>query len=213
MLTEKYRPRRLSQVVGQAKVCRVLQRILASSDRGAIWLEGATGIGKTSIAGGIAHAIGAKRGDVHKLDGAACDIAAVRELDAEAQRWGNCGWLDSPPTVVVVDEAHAMTSRAVQAWLTLLERIPKGWWIVFSTTEDSTDLFGGFAQPFIDRTVSLRLTNQGLSKVFARLVHRIATREGLNGKPIEEYVKLAKHHHNSCRRMLQEVQKGKMLAE
>ena len=216
MLIDKYRPRRLAQVVGQAKVVGALQRIVSGEDFSgcAIWLEGSTGIGKTSIAQAIAVELGApvNSWQYTELDGSACTVDSVRDLDGHAQRAGSGLFVDSW-RVWVVNEAHAMTDRAVQAWLTLLERLPRRWIVIFTTTETKTDLFGGFSQPFADRCLCFRLTNQGLCEVFARLAHRIASREGFNGQDYPAYVTLVKKNHNSMRAVLQAIQKGEMLAD
>ena len=213
-LVDKYRPRRLSQVVGQAKVIRQLRAVLGRRgfDGGALWIEGPTGTGKTSIAQAIACGLGCDPGSVFyvELDGSKCDVDAVRDLDSVAERSGH-GLFRDQWRVFIVNEAHAMTAKSVQAWLTLLERLPTRWLVIFTTTEDSGDLFGGFSQPFLDRTLSFRLTNQGLCERFARLAHRIADREGLNGQPMEAYIGLVKRNHNSMRAVLQAIQKGVML--
>jgi hypothetical protein len=52
-----------------------------------------------------------------------------------------------------------------------------------------------------------------LCPLFARLAHRIATREGLNGKAPAEYEKLLKRCHNSMRAALQAIQAGEMLGD
>lgn len=155
---------------------------------------------------------GAKAGDVHELDGDKCSVGAVREFDTLAQTYAR-GFIPSPPTVLIVNEAHAMSRQAVQAWLTLLERLPAGWFVVFTTTEKSADLFGDFNGPFMSRCTSIRLTSQGLCATFARLSSRIATREGLNGRPIASYENLAKEHHNNMRGMLQDIDDGRMLPD
>jgi replication-associated recombination protein RarA len=223
-LVEKYRPKRLGQVVGQDNAVKKIRALTRRDgfDRGAFYLEGPTGTGKTSIAQALAWELGGRRDDrgrvvkpcpswaYDELDGDKCTVDSVRQLDEksrltqlEPDQW----------RVFVINECHAMTSKAVQAWLTLLERLPRRWLVVFTTTEDSGDLFGGFSRPFRDRCIYLKLTNQGLAPRFARLVQGIATREGLNGRPLADYLRLAKTCNNSARAMLHRVESGDMLPD
>ncbi len=67
------------------------------------------------------------------------------------------------------------------------------------------------ASPLLSRCAKIELTNQGLAKVFAEHCRQIATKENLNGKPIESYIKLAQRSKNNCRMMLQEIESGYML--
>lgn len=209
-LTEKYRPKRLSQVVGQDKAISTIRRVLdrPGFDRGALWIAGPTGTGKTAIAGAIARRLGCDQWTVEELDGDKCSVERVRKL---ADNIGLCGWGGSPWRVYIVNEAHAMTSRAVQAWLTLLEKLPAHRLVIFTTTEDDEALFGQFTQPFMDRAITISLTKQGLSPKFARLARGIAQREGLNGQELASYQRLAQNCHNSMRAMLQAVERGDMM--
>ncbi len=85
---------------------------------------------------------------------------------------------------------------------------------IFTTTkEGEAGLFDDQidANPLLSRCIKIELTNQGLAKVFAEHCRRIATREGLNGKSLQSYIKLAAKCHNNCRMMLQEIESGVML--
>jgi replication-associated recombination protein RarA len=79
-LTEQYRPKDWSDVVGQDKV---VNRLLALRRRGlsgcAYWLSGQSGTGKTTIARLIAAEV-AEAFCVQEVDAAGLTVAALREL-------------------------------------------------------------------------------------------------------------------------------------
>jgi replication-associated recombination protein RarA len=207
-LIDKYRPKRLEQVVGQDTAVRKIRAIIdrPGFSGGALWIDGKTGVGKTTIAGCIARRLGIKSPSAWnwlELDGERCRIDDVRSLSEEA---GIAGLFAAEWRIVIVNEAHAMTDKAVQAWLTLLDRLPHRWVVVFTTTESFEGLFGNFGTPLIDRCLHISLTNQGLSVPFSRLAHRIAGREGLNGQPLDVYTARLKKQHNSLRALLQDIE-------
>ena len=109
---------------------------------------------------------------------------------------------------------HGLRKPIIRRLLGLLERIPGHVCIVFTTTKiGESSLFDEQidAHPLLSRCAKIELTNQGLAKVFAEHCREIATKEGLNGKPIQSYIKLAQQCKNNCREMLMAIETGEML--
>lgn len=212
-LYTKYRPRTWDEFVGNERLVRRVRAVLGRPDVGAgcgeaLWISGPSGTGKTTIAHLVAAELGAPDWGIVELDGSACSVDEVRTLDDHAQRPG----LFDVWRVWIVNESHAMTNRAVQAWLTLLERLPKRWLIIFTTTEQAdADLFGQFTEPLMSRCKVFQLTSQGLSKPFAARAREIAQIEGLDGQPEAKYLRLVQDCHNNMRAVLQRIDAGEMM--
>ncbi len=218
MLYQKYRPESWDDFVGQDKAAARVRRIIERGDfdRGAFWIEAAgsnnSGIGKTTLAWLIARQL-ADDFFITELDGGRCDKRAVEDMERASQLmvWNAVkpcrGW--------IINEAHAMTQGAVDAMLTFLESLPRHCVVIFTTTRRvEQNLFGDMdSGPFASRCHRITLTNQGLAQAFAERAKRIAEAEGLDGRPIEAYVRLVQSSKNNLRGVLQRIEAGEMLDE
>ncbi|MEE9293993.1 MAG: AAA family ATPase [Phycisphaerae bacterium] len=218
MLYRTFRPRSWQDFIGNPKAIATVRRIIGRPgfDRGAFWIDAAgqhnSGIGKTSLALLIAESL-ADPFYITEIDGSRCDKAAVGAMLQAA--YLKTPHVDKPYRVWVVNEAHAMTSGAVDAFLTFLEALPPHTVVVFTTTRKADEnLFGDHdSGPFASRCHCITLTNQGLAQSFARRAQEIAKSEGLDGQPIGAYVRLVQSCRNNFRAVLQQIEAGAMLTE
>ena len=215
-LAEKYRPAMLADVVGQDKaVARV--ELARKLGKRCYWIAGPTGSGKTTIARIIAHEHCGGTEGVTELDSAG-EVNAEQLERIDAALSVRFVWGGMERRAWIINEAHYLKTAAVAKLLGILERIERDAdgrvLVIFTTTNDGEDkLFGDSidAGPLLDRCARIKLTNQGLAQVFAERVRSIAQAEGLDGRTVAEYVKLAQRCRNSCRAMLAEVEAGAMM--
>ena len=212
MLHERYRPSSWDEFAGNEKAVKVLRRVIERPgyEGGAVWIDGPSGIGKTSLAWIVANSLCTSAYDVEEIDGDGCSVDRVRALSDQLRYRSLSGGFRA----VIVNEAHAMTSRAVQAWLTLLERLPSRVVVLFTTTQGRTEsLFGDFDGPLMSRCLCVSLTSYGIADAFAARAQMIAKREGLDGQPIAKYKRLVSDCRNNLRAVLGEIELGSMIAE
>jgi len=211
MLYEKYRPRTFDAVKGQSKAVNKLKRILSKTSGGkAFWLSGATGTGKTTLARIVA-AQGADDFYIAEYDSADNVSAAVLgDIERSMQLFSS----GKGGRAYIINEAHGLRKPIIRRLLGILERLPSHVVFIFTTTKiGQTGLFEDQidAHPLLSRCIQIELTNQGLAKVFAEHCRDIATKENLNGKPLQSYIKLAAKCKNNCREMLMAIESGDMI--
>jgi len=210
-LYEKYRPQSFDEVLGQGRAIKKVKLLLDRNWGGrAWWLSGESGTGKTTIARIIAEH-GADHFYIQEFDSADnLTVAAIDKIERDMHYYapGKGG------RAYIINEAHGLRKAIIRRLLGLLERLPSHVSMIFTTTkqgeaglfEDQID-----AHPLLSRCAKIELTNQGLAKVFAEHCRQIATKENLNGKPLQSYIKLAQNCKNNCRQMLMTIEAGGML--
>lgn len=210
-LFETYRPHAFADVLGQEKACNKAQSIIAR-DWGARgwWIAGKSGTGKTTLAYIIAQC-GADPFNVIEIDASTLTPARLRELEDSANTFGMG---ERSGKAFIVNEAHGLRRDTIRQLLVMLERLPDHVVWIFTTTRAGQDvLFDECddSSPLLSRCIRLELAERGLAPLFAERCREIAQAEGLDGRPIKDYIRLAQTHRNNFRAMLQSIEAGEMM--
>lgn len=209
-LYEQHRPRTWGDVVGQDKAVQRLRAIEQRSGFGgkAFFLSGASGTGKTSLARIVAKTVASEYA-TFELDASEVTPGDVRDW----QRQFRGRPIGSPGWAVLLNEVHGLRKDTIRALLVALEAIPEFVvWVFTTTAEGQASLFEDQidASPLLSRCIEVALSRRDLSMDFACHARKIAQAAGLDGKPIECYLRLAKDCHNNLRQILQRIELGDM---
>ena len=132
-LAVKYRPQTFDDVMEQDIIKTILTQQLESGEiQHAYLFVGGAGTGKTTCARIFANEINNNKGAPIELDAASnSGVDDVRDIIKQAKLKS----LDSEYKVFIVDECHALSNTAWQAFLKLLEEPPAKSIFIFCTTE------------------------------------------------------------------------------
>ena len=214
-LREQYRPTTFDDGVGQDKVIARFRTVAKRGIGGrAYYITGKSGQGKTTIARLIAAEIASDVCMV-EIDAADVNMEFMREAERMMHQYGFGG--DKIGRAWIVNEAHRLKSAIVTRFNTLLEPsnggLPEHVVWLFTTTCEGQTLFEDDldAKPFLSRCVKPPLAQQGVAKAYAKRARDIATAEGLDGQPIERYIRAFNTCGASLRDLLQSVEAGDMM--
>ena len=191
VIARKWRPQTFADVVGQQHVTRTLSNAIQSGRVAHAYIfSGARGVGKTTTARILAKALNCVKGPAsepcnecdscreislgNSLDVIEIDAASNRGIDQirelrEMVRYAPAG---GRYKVVILDEAHALTSEASNALLKTLEEPPDKVIFVMATTqpEDLADTIRSRSQHFHFRALSFAEISQAPRKFAPRKV-------------------------------------------
>ena len=134
-LYQKYRPKELSDIVGNSDVIDVIHGDMQKSNEDmphAFLLTGPTGCGKTTIARIIAKTLGATGMDLCELDSAQFGgVDRIREIRDLSKGMPLQGFA----RVFILDECHMLSKAAQNALLKALEDTPGHVYYILATTD------------------------------------------------------------------------------
>ena len=213
-LYEQYRPRTWDELVGQDKL---IAKMAVLRRRGLVgrvfWVTGDSGTGKSTAARLIASEI-ADDYAVVEIDAQDLGMDRVREFERMCQFKP----LGKGCHVFIVNEAHGLSSKVVSRLQTVLEQDNvqrNSTWILTTTFQGPRKLFDDAfdACPFLSRAIELTLEHgEDVVLAFAVRARKIAQSEQLDGKPLEDYVRLVRESGCNMRKVLQRIESGEMLA-
>ena len=215
MLQEKYRPQVWRDLIlpTQGKTAlqiALLKKRIETGDETPllVWLEGATGCGKSSTANVIANALGAPKGSVNRqtFNGSYFDHRAVKALNDSLCKW-MFGW-----RVIVINEVQEMTKSAASAMLDLLESLPPKHCVILTTMQTEKVLFEGQTDKALKaRCHLIEFTTQGLKEVLASKALELAKAEGLDfGADLKRVKALIEASKNSIREVFARIGRGEL---
>lgn len=132
-LAVKYRPKKLSEITEQKSIVKILEQELATNQvKNCYLFSGKSGGGKTTAARALAAAINNNVGEPIEIDAASnSSVENVRNIIKSAQERS----IDSKYKVYIIDECHALSNQAWQAFLKCIEEPPEFTIFIFCTTD------------------------------------------------------------------------------
>lgn len=128
-----FRPTKFDDVCGQSSIVKILQRQIDKKDyKHAYLFCGPSGCGKTTIARILANEINGSLSGLEEMDAASNNgVDNVRNIIKSAQERS----LTSTYKIFLIDECHALSNQAWQAFLKCIEEPPTYTIFMFCTTD------------------------------------------------------------------------------
>lgn len=224
-LTEKYRPRSVSEFIGLDRPKKILSRLLKDPHPCSLCFIGPPGVGKTTL--GMAFASGLNAGLIH-VRAQRCNADSIEQVWADVQYYppeGKTWW------VVLVDEADQMSRAAQLSLLSHLdstanlafdfggstresEPIPVIW--IFTANGaglDGTSAPAGFEARFLSRCLPVPFEAKSIRQGLPAYLQRIWRRECGETQPIEVFDRLVFRKNASVRDCLQSLELSLLTGE
>ena len=181
-LLTKYRPKTWDGVVGHESEIQALRVLAENRQVRSFFLVGPSGIGKTTIARILAHGLGADDSIDSLLE---FDAATYTGVDAmrEVMEMVRVGTFSGANKVVIIDEAHMLSTSAWSSMLKTIEEPPPGVYMIFCTTELSK-----IPNNINTRSTILTLREVSVSKIVRLLEHVVEKEKYKVPEEVVEYI-------------------------
>lgn len=169
-LYQKYRPSTFKAMIGQEAAIKSLQcKIDKDKVPHALLFSGPSGVGKTTAARIVAASVGSDKDDVREINAASSrGIDEIRNIEKAMKQYS----LSGGTKTWIIDEAHKLTSDAMNAILKPLEEPPDDCYFILASSIPNKLL-----KTIISRCTEVKF--KAFTPVEIRtLVTRIATKEG-----------------------------------
>lgn len=180
-LAVKYRPKTFDDVKGQLSTVEILNRQATSGNlKNAYLFEGVSGSGKTTCARIFANVLNKGKGVPIEIDGASNNgVDNVRNIVEEASERA----LDCEYKVIIIDEAHMITTAGWNAFLKCIEEPPHYTIFIFCTTD-----FRRIPPTILNRLQHFHFARVPFNDIYERLIF-ICQNENINyEKSALEYI-------------------------
>ncbi len=119
--TEKYRPRKLDEIVGHEKIVKTLKQFIAKKSLPHCLFSGPAGIGKTTTALCIAREFFGEKWKSNFLELNASDERGIDTIRTKVKEFARTKPIEGSFKIIYLDEADALTKDAQQALRRIME--------------------------------------------------------------------------------------------
>jgi replication-associated recombination protein RarA len=197
LLTDIYRPRRVSDFIGLDSVKRLASKLIAKPFSSYYIFRGPSGMGKTTFSLALANEMGA---ELHHIPSQDCTVDVIERVHRA------CFYMPSQGKrchMILIDEADLMTKASRDCLLSMMDGTrPAPLTIIVMTCNEVEK----FEDRFQSRCMTFNFSSQGVSKPIAELLANIWTIEAPADAELPDFARITQDSKNNVRLALMKLQ-------